>query len=179
VCSQSAAPQAKHPHPLGERALNARPLRIELAAFSAREIGLHAINGFLLWLRLELEAALLSFCTGTASPLMTACAVLFGKCDSDVVMHTPWRRHLTTLAAFAIAMLVTLGAAQAQNPIEQSHPAACSTASLKGSFGVTAWGFTVAGSPVPPALQGPFASGGGSTFDGEGNLTLTASRPCR
>jgi hypothetical protein len=51
----------------------------------------------------------------------------------------------------------------------------CTNASLRGSYGFTAGGFTVAGSPVPPFLQGPFASVGIAVYDGRGGVALTAS----
>lgn len=51
----------------------------------------------------------------------------------------------------------------------------CTNASLRGVYGFTAQGFTVAGSPVPAPLQGPFASLGTATYDGRGNVTLAAS----
>jgi hypothetical protein len=51
----------------------------------------------------------------------------------------------------------------------------CSNSSLRGSYGFTAQGFTVAGSPVPAPLQGPFASLGTAVYDGRGGVALTAS----
>jgi hypothetical protein len=51
----------------------------------------------------------------------------------------------------------------------------CSAASLRGTYGFTAQGFTVAGSPVPSPLQGPFASLGTAVYDGRGGVVLTAS----
>jgi len=65
----ATAPESKRPYPLGERALNASALRIELAPFFTLKIGSHAIHGGLLWLRLQLEPARLGFGTGTARPL--------------------------------------------------------------------------------------------------------------
>jgi hypothetical protein len=51
----------------------------------------------------------------------------------------------------------------------------CGVSTLKGSYSFNAQGFTVAGSPVPAPLQGPFASGGIATYDGRGNVTLAAT----
>lgn len=51
----------------------------------------------------------------------------------------------------------------------------CTNATLRGSYGFTAQGFTVAGSPVPGPLQGPFASLGTAVYDGRGGVALTAS----
>ena len=51
----------------------------------------------------------------------------------------------------------------------------CSNASLSGTYGFTAQGFTVAGSPVPGPLQGPFASLGTAVYDGRGGVALIAS----
>ena len=58
---------------------------------------------------------------------------------------------------------------------ERGSQRRCSNATLRGSYGFTAQGVTLPGSPVPSALQGPFASGGSATFDGHGNLQLTAT----
>lgn len=51
----------------------------------------------------------------------------------------------------------------------------CSDATLQGSYGFTAQGSTRPGSPVPPLLQGPFASLGTAVYDGRGGVVLTAS----
>lgn len=51
----------------------------------------------------------------------------------------------------------------------------CNNATLRGSYGFTAQGFTLAGSPVPAPLQGPFASLGTAVYDGQGHVVLTAS----
>jgi hypothetical protein len=53
--------------------------------------------------------------------------------------------------------------------------ARCTVATLRGAYGFTAQGVTVAGSPVPPPLQGPFASLGTAVYDGRGGVVLTAS----
>ena len=59
--------------------------------------------------------------------------------------------------------------------VDKSHRRRCSNRTLRGDFGFTAEGTTTAASPVPPPLQGPFASSGLANFDGEGNFTLTAT----
>ncbi|MBS1825905.1 MAG: hypothetical protein JST93_11335 [Acidobacteria bacterium] len=51
----------------------------------------------------------------------------------------------------------------------------CNNTTLRGSYAFTAKGFTVAGSPVPAPLQGPFASLGTAVYDGRGGVVLTAS----
>jgi hypothetical protein len=48
LADRATASEANHSHPLGECALNASTLRIELATGPARQRGPHAINGFLL-----------------------------------------------------------------------------------------------------------------------------------
>jgi hypothetical protein len=82
----TTASEAKHPHALGQRALNASALGIKAVPGGTLQIGPHAINGCLLRLRLELETARLRLCTGTARAWMTACTVRLGACDSDVAM---------------------------------------------------------------------------------------------
>jgi hypothetical protein len=78
------------------------------------------------------------------------------------------RRTMLALAAFAVA-------ASAQSAAESERRAGCTNASVRGTFAFTANGFTVPGSPLPPALQGRFASGGTSVFDGRGSVTLNAT----
>ncbi len=73
-------------------------------------------------------------------------------------------RFLLVLSVSATAALANDGSAQR-----------CTDASLRGSYGFTAQGFTVAGSPVPATLQGPFASLGTAVYDGRGGVALTAS----
>lgn len=51
----------------------------------------------------------------------------------------------------------------------------CTNASLRGSYGFFAQGFTTTGSPVPAPLQGPFASLGTAVYDGRGGVELRAS----
>lgn len=71
-------------------------------------------------------------------------------------------------------LALSAAAALAQSADSARRPG-CTNASLRGTFSFTASGFTVPGSPLPPALQGRFASGGTSVFDGRGNVTLTAT----
>lgn len=72
-------------------------------------------------------------------------------------------RILFVLSVSAVAALADGGARR------------CSNTSLRGAYGFTAQGFTVAGSPVPLPLQGPFASLGTAVYDGRGGVALTAS----
>jgi hypothetical protein len=58
---------------------------------------------------------------------------------------------------------------------DRVNQVACSNKSLRGTYGFSAQGNTLKDSPVPAALQGPFASSGFATFDGQGNFTLTAT----
>jgi len=69
------------------------------------------------------------------------------------------------------AMAVTVVAASAA----ESGARRCSNATLRGSYGFSAQGFTVPGSPIPAPLQGPFASIGTARYDGRGHVVLTAS----
>lgn len=95
------------------------------------------------------------------------------------------RTNSSALTFIALICLFVAGAAlmsshAAPAPVAEAAPdnprsRMCTNASLKGNYGFTAQGVTLHGSPVPPALQGPFASGGKATFDGEGNFTLTAT----
>jgi len=52
------------------------------------------------------------------------------------------------------------------------HSRACSTASLRGSFGFTSIGTLLA---LPPPFAGPFGEIGWQTFDGSGNTDGTAT----
>ncbi|MBL8177230.1 MAG: hypothetical protein JNK48_21325 [Bryobacterales bacterium] len=72
-------------------------------------------------------------------------------------------KTILTLSVFALA-------AAAQN-----GPQRCTNATLRGSYGFSAQGFTLAGSPVPAPLQGPFASLGTAVYDGRGGVVLTAT----
>jgi hypothetical protein len=65
----TTAPESTHASPWGERALNARALRLELATFVALKRGSHPINGGLLELRLQREAARLGFGRGDSAPV--------------------------------------------------------------------------------------------------------------
>lgn len=72
-------------------------------------------------------------------------------------------------------VLFALGVSAAAVWADGEAAPACSNATLRGSYGFTAQGFTVAGSPVPAPLQGPFASLGTAVYDGRGGVVLTAS----
>ncbi|MBL8219415.1 MAG: hypothetical protein JNL62_09300 [Bryobacterales bacterium] len=72
-------------------------------------------------------------------------------------------RIIFTISVFALAAFA------------DNQPSRCNNATLRGSYGFTAQGFTVAGSPVPAPLQGPFASLGTAVYDGRGGVVLTAS----
>jgi hypothetical protein len=58
---------------------------------------------------------------------------------------------------------------------DDANDQGCTNSSLQGTYGFTAQGFTLKGAPLPAPLQGPFASSGSATFDGQGNFTLTAT----
>jgi hypothetical protein len=45
---------------------------------------------------------------------------------------------------------------------------------LRGTYGFTARGTTLAGVPIPPALLGPFASAGSATYNGRGGVSLAS-----
>jgi hypothetical protein len=81
--------------------------------------------------------------------------------------------------AGAVAVLTVMSTAIATQAearsADRTGERRCTNASLRGTFGFTAQGVTLAGSPVPAALQGAFASSGVSTFDGRGHFTLTAT----
>jgi hypothetical protein len=86
------------------------------------------------------------------------------------------RKPLLMVCTVALAVLMGLGAAQAQPAVETAAArAGCTNASLHGTYAFTARGTTLDGSPLPPDLQGPFASSGLSIFDGQGHFTLTAT----
>ncbi|MQA30955.1 MAG: hypothetical protein GEU82_14170 [Luteitalea sp.] len=84
-------------------------------------------------------------------------------------------RTFIMAAAAAGLGLLTAGAATALPAAGDAGPLGCTNADLRGTFGFTAQGVTLPGSPVPPPLQGAFASSGLSTFDGRGHFTLTAT----
>ncbi len=71
--------------------------------------------------------------------------------------------------------LFTIGVFSISAFADNDNSPRCSNATLRGSYAFTAQGFTVAGSPVPPPLQGPFASLGTAVYDGRGGVVLTAS----
>jgi hypothetical protein len=73
----------------------------------------------------------------------------------------------------ALLGLIAFGTSAAQ--AQQFRESRCGNSTLRGTYAFNAQGFTLAGSPVPMPLQGPFASGGTAVYDGRGNVTLTAS----
>jgi hypothetical protein len=86
------------------------------------------------------------------------------------------RTSLLMVCTVTLAVLMGLGAAHAQPAIGTTAArAGCTNASLQGTYGFTARGTTLDGSPVPPDLQGPFAGSGLAVFDGQGHVTLTAT----
>jgi hypothetical protein len=84
-------------------------------------------------------------------------------------------RPLVNTAAAAAFGLLIAGTAAAEPGADRHGQRGCTNADLRGTFAFTAQGVTLAGSPVPPALQGAFASSGVSSFDGRGHFTLTAT----
>ena len=79
-------------------------------------------------------------------------------------------------AVFAAGLVIVTAAAAAAQPAGEKREArGCTNADLRGTFGFTAQGVTLTGSPVPAPLQGAFASSGISSFDGRGHFTLTAT----
>src|ERR1700722_1609587 len=79
-------------------------------------------------------------------------------------------KRSTIAKTFAIAAVtaLTLGIAPT---VKADNYKGCSNASLKGTFSHMATGFVTA----PPAMAGPFAGVGTDTFDGNGNITGTAT----
>jgi len=75
----------------------------------------------------------------------------------------------------AAAVLMFVGSTFAQELSNQRPQKGCTNASLKGEFGFTARGVTLAASPLPAPLQGLFASGGTASFDGKGNFILLST----
>ncbi len=72
-------------------------------------------------------------------------------------------------------ILFALGVCALSAAAEDGAMRHCTNGSLRGTYGFTAQGSTVAGSPVPAPLQGPFASVGTAVYDGKGGVTLTAA----
>lgn len=95
-----------------------------------------------------------------------------------------FKRVLMILATCAATTFATIGgtatdnaeveSAQVDYAADSSRKGPCTNASLQGIYGFVARGTTLAGSPLPSALQGPFASGGASVFDGQGHFVLTS-----
>jgi len=75
----------------------------------------------------------------------------------------------TTLATIFMTLFVLGAAAMAR----ADELRACSTASLRGSFGFTSQGALVAN--FPPPVLGPFGEIGRQTFDGRGNTEGAAT----
>jgi hypothetical protein len=67
-------------------------------------------------------------------------------------------------------------AAQPQSPSPTDRlDQLCSNKSLRGTYGFSTQGVTLQGSSVALSMQGPFASSGFATFDGQGNFTMTST----
>lgn len=96
-----------------------------------------------------------------------------------------FKRALMILATCAATTFATIGGtvtdnaevdnAQVDYAADSGRKGSCTNASLQGTYGFIARGTTLADSPLPSALQGPFASGGVSTFDGQGHFVLTST----
>ncbi|MGB0128941.1 MAG: hypothetical protein WBP72_14980 [Rhodocyclaceae bacterium] len=71
----------------------------------------------------------------------------------------------------AIGLPHHASAAQSETDARQAF---CSDASLRGTYGFTARGTTLAGVPIPPTLLGPFASAGSATYNGKGRVSLAS-----
>lgn len=84
-----------------------------------------------------------------------------------------FKQTVTLLFALVAAAFATASSAKTDD--DHDRKSQCTNASLRGTYGFVARGTTLAGSPLPAALQGPFASGGVSTFDGQGNVFLTST----
>jgi hypothetical protein len=82
--------------------------------------------------------------------------------------------------AFLLSGNLTRRSAALASPTQKLSPDVrtnqfCTNQSLRGNFGFSAQGVTLADSSIPAELQGSFASSGFAEFDGAGNLTLTAT----
>jgi hypothetical protein len=75
----------------------------------------------------------------------------------------------TIAKTLAIAAVTALALSIA--PTARADNKGCSNASLKGTFAHIGTGFTTA----PPAMAGPLTGVGTDTFDGNGNITGTAT----
>src|SRR5581483_68301 len=78
------------------------------------------------------------------------------------------RRTIAKTFAIAAVTALALGVAPAA---KANNYKGCSNATLKGTFSHMGTGFTTA----PPAMAQPFAGLGTDTFDGNGNITGTAT----
>ncbi|MFO1372741.1 MAG: hypothetical protein U1F42_10235 [Candidatus Competibacteraceae bacterium] len=95
-----------------------------------------------------------------------------------------FRRAFMILATCTLTAFMTVGNAtiddievdnaKVDHDVDPGRKSSCTNASLRGTYGFVARGTILVGSPLPPALQGPFASGGTSVFDGQGHFTLTS-----
>lgn len=70
-----------------------------------------------------------------------------------------------------IALILSVSAVAA---LADGGPPRCSNTTLRGTYGFTAQGFIVPGTPAPTPL-GPFASLGTAVYDGRGGVALNAS----
>lgn len=78
-------------------------------------------------------------------------------------------KRSTIAKTFAMAAVTAL--ALAMVPTAKADDKGCSNATLKGTFAHIGSGFTTA----PPEMAGPLAGVGTDTFDGNGNITGTAT----
>ena len=81
----------------------------------------------------------------------------------------------TLLVVLTAAAVTTMSQARDVHENERGQKPQCTNASLRGGYGFVAKGVTLTGSPLPAALQRPFASGGDATFGGKGNFVLTST----
>lgn len=99
-------------------------------------------------------------------------------------MSSRTRPRSTACLALGLASLLAAGVAlsaraaepqdaSTQDLLDKVQLHRCSVGTLRGSYGFAVRGFTDAASPIPPALQGPFAAVGVTAYDGAGNVTIT------
>lgn len=65
--------------------------------------------------------------------------------------------------------------AESDNAFERARRFSCSNGTIAGSYGFDALGATTAAAGLPAPLTGAFSSVGQVTYDGAGNVTLTAA----
>ncbi|MFZ1494430.1 MAG: hypothetical protein WAU60_13595 [Candidatus Competibacter denitrificans] len=86
-----------------------------------------------------------------------------------------FKQLVTLLFVLTTATVATVSQAKDDRDDDHETKPQCTNANLRGSYGFVAKGVILAGSPLPSALQGSFASGGTATFDGKGNFVLTST----